>query len=57
METTETDVELWRADALIALGFGPQQVKDLLGAGADHREAAALLAAGCPRELAVRILT
>ena len=47
---------LWQQKRLETLGFSPVQVEAILGAERDWHEASQLLAAGCDRDLACRIL-
>ncbi len=53
----ELQTSLWRVERFLGLGFGDDDA-DLLGnSDVDWHEAAALVAAGCPHAVAVRILT
>lgn len=47
----------WRIRCFLDLGLTLRQARRLANKGADHHEAEVLLAAGCPAELVVRILT
>lgn len=52
----QTVVRRWRRSQLLALGFSPSDASALTKAPVDLAEARRLLAAGCPPELARRIL-
>jgi hypothetical protein len=49
-------VKRWRRSQLIALGFSPNDASALTRAPVDLAEARRLVAAGCPHEVARRIL-
>lgn len=51
------DVEEWRIDRLLELGFRPDDALLLAVAAVDWHEAQRLLAAGCDHNTATRILT
>jgi hypothetical protein len=58
MRTAEVEqIELWRVDRFVRLGFNGEQVAALLEASVDAHEAERLVVAGCPHELVVSILT
>ena len=52
----ERDIILWRVDQFRRLGFGDDEVWTLALSEADLGEARRLGSAGCPIELALRIL-
>lgn len=52
----QTAVRRWRRSQLLALGFSPGDAAALSKAPVDLADARRLLAAGCPPELARRIL-
>lgn len=57
VETELERVERWRADELTRAGFDPAAAAQLAARhDVDIRHAAALLANGCPQDLALRIL-
>jgi hypothetical protein len=49
-------VYLWRRDCFLADRFSWDQAVRLAKLGADHHEAEQLLAAGCPHDLAFKLL-
>ena len=49
-------VELWLLDQFARLGFDGDAIAALLAWGVDYREAERLVRAGCPLDLALRIL-
>lgn len=58
MRTAEVEqVEMWRVDRLVRMGFTGEQVAALLEANVDLHEAEQLVQAGCPHELVVQIKT
>lgn len=50
------DAELWRLERFLELGVPFEDAELLAAAGADWHRFAALIEAGCPLGLAVRIL-
>jgi hypothetical protein len=57
VETELERVERWRADELIRAGYDPAAAAQLAARhDVDIRRAAAMLAQGCPPDLALRIL-
>lgn len=52
----ELAVRAWRLERFLALGYGEVEAALLADAGADHHRAELLLRAGCPPDLALRIL-
>jgi hypothetical protein len=55
-DAEEARVAEWRLEQFSALGFTPTEALLLAVSAADLHEARALLAAGCTRPLALRIL-
>ena len=49
-------VEGWRLERFLALGYPVDVAESLVAAHADWHAIADLIAAGCPRELAARIV-
>jgi hypothetical protein len=56
MESEEYTVKLWRREQFGRLGFDPNDSLRLAESGADLGQARGLRGAGCPIELAFRIL-
>ncbi len=52
----QTQVRRWRRSQLLALGFSPSDASALMKAPVELAEARRLLAAGCPHDVARRIL-
>lgn len=55
--TEEERVQAWRARRFVDMGFPPKAAFALAESEADLHQAEALLAAGCDRKTALRILT
>lgn len=55
-EVEISQLDAWRLEQFLALGWKPRQAAELTVYEVDWREAAKLLAAGCPHKFARRIL-
>jgi hypothetical protein len=56
LQSEDARVQCWRLAQFLGLGFGLDEATELAGSGADTACARRLVAQGCSRELAARIL-